>query len=278
MQPAVGPKGVQSGARVLDVLSCFTTDHLEWGVSEIAEYLGLVKSAVHRFLQTLEEAGYVERTPSHRYRLGVAALEIGNVYRFQALILRAADEPMRNLAERTGFAVHLAQLNRRDALELLRAVGRNENSRERPPVLRKPAHASAVGKVLLAASEGAFVDRFIGLRCMLPRYTEFTIVRPSDFRAELERVRQQGYAIDNQESERGRYCLGVPIRGANDQVVAALSMSSSGVDLCRERNRYLPQLLQTVKRIRSALLAKPRGSASRGNHAQLQGAIRSVSS
>ncbi len=88
-------KGVQSAARVLDVLSCFTTDHLEWGVSEIAAYLGLVKSAAHRFLQTLEQAGYVDRTSRHRYRLGVRALEMGKVYRFQTLLLQAADKPTR---------------------------------------------------------------------------------------------------------------------------------------------------------------------------------------
>ena len=262
MEFAARPKGVQSGARVLDVLSCFSTDHLEWGVSEIADYLGLVKSAVHRFLQTLEAAGYVDRTPRHRYRLGVRALEIGNVYRFQTLILQAADEPMRDLAERTGLAVHLAQYSRPDALELLRAVGRIENHRAQPPVLRKPAHASAVGKVLLAAADSTVVDRFIGLRRMLPRYTEFTVVRPGEFRAQLERVRRQGYAVDHEESERGRYCLGVPIRGTNRQVVAALSISSSGVVLTGgARDPYLRQLVQTANRIQTRLLARPRGHA-----------------
>lgn len=255
MASATRPKGVQSGARVLDVLECFSTDHLEWGVSEIAEFLGLVKSAVHRFLKTLEEAGFVDRTPRHRYRLGVRALEIGNVYRFQASILQAADQPMRQLAERTGLAVHLAQFKLPDVLELLRAVGRSETCRKQPPVLRKPAHASAVGKVLLAAAGDSMVDRFIGLRRTLPRYTEFTIIRPEEFRAHLERVRREGFAVDHQESERSRYCLSVPIYGAHAQVVAALSISSSSIVLTGpERDHYLHQLRQTANSIQSELI------------------------
>ena len=258
MEPGASQKGVQSGARMLEVLSCFSTHHTEWGVSEIAEYLGVVKSAVHRSLQTLEGFGYVERTAAHRYRLGVRALELGRVYRFQTLLLEAADEPMRELADRTGLAVHLAQFNRSDILELFRAVGRLESGRKGPPVLRKPVHASALGKVLLAAADPAVVDRFIGLKKALTRYTEFTVVDPEQLREELVRVRRDGYALDRQESEYGRHCLGVPVRGSQQEVVAALSISSSGVAFSgRERDSCLRQLLKTAGTIHRRLLAPP---------------------
>jgi len=84
----------------------------------------------------------------------------------------------------------VAQFNHPDALELFRATGQTEDHRQQPPVLRKPAHASALGKVLLAWADSSVVDHFIGLRKLLPPYTEFTVVRPDQFRAHLAQVRR----------------------------------------------------------------------------------------
>src|SRR5215471_8027665 len=79
--------GVRSIAKALEVLSCFTSDHAEWGVTEISQFLGLYKSAVHRILNTCEQFGFVEKTGSHRYRLGAKILELGNVYKFDRRLL-----------------------------------------------------------------------------------------------------------------------------------------------------------------------------------------------
>jgi IclR family KDG regulon transcriptional repressor len=95
VQPYPIRRGIKSLTRALEVLACFSTDRPDWGISEVAEYLGIFKSAAHRYLQAFEDAGYVERAPDHRYRLGAKALELGNVYRFQTPLVGAADEPLR---------------------------------------------------------------------------------------------------------------------------------------------------------------------------------------
>jgi len=191
----------------------------------------MFKSAAHRYLQAFEDAGYIERTSGHRYRLGARALELGNVYRFQAPLVEAADEPMRALSSETGCVAHLAQLNGRDALELLRAPARAESNPIRPPVLRKPAHASSVGKVLLAFGGPTEIDRYIGFRPCLKRFTPHTIVQPDQLRAHLRQVAEQSYATDRQEESLGRYCVAVPVCRSNRRIVAAISLSSSTDEL-----------------------------------------------
>lgn len=251
-------RGIKSLTRALEVLSCFSTDRPDWGISEVADYLGIFKSAAHRYLQAFEDAGYVERTTEHRYRLGAKALELGNVYRFQTPLVEAADEPMREVSAKTGLVAHLAQLNGREALELLRAPARAENDQSRPPVLRKPAHASSVGKVLLAYGGEVVIDRYIGKRPALPQYTPYTIAQPDKLRAHLRQVAKEGFGLDRQEESLGRYCLGVPIYHNHHQVVAAISLSSS-CDQFNEPSGRLPNLealKQAAREIENSLMAK----------------------
>ncbi|MEO7653820.1 MAG: IclR family transcriptional regulator [Bryobacteraceae bacterium] len=246
--------GVQCLTHALEVLSCFTTDHPEWGVTELAEYLGFFKSAAYRYLQNFEKAGYVERTPDHRYCLGVQALELGNVYRFQSEIVRAAEEPIHDLSEQTLLSAHLAQLNGRDALELLRVTPSNENLRRPAPVVRKSAHASAVGKVLLGFGGENTFERFLGSRRALNRYTDSTICGAEQLRQHLDRVVEQGYGLDLGESFKGRHCVAVPVMNQRDRVIAAISISSSSEKINEGTlGQYLPLLWRTARSIQQRM-------------------------
>src|SRR3954451_24244101 len=80
-------QGIRAVSKALELLCCFSSDHPEWGVTEVASYLGLCKSAAYRILATCEEYHFVVRTPTHRYRLGKRALELGNIYRFDHRLL-----------------------------------------------------------------------------------------------------------------------------------------------------------------------------------------------
>lgn len=263
-------RGIKSLTRALEVLSCFSTDRPDWGISEVADYLGIFKSAAHRYLQAFEEAGYVERTSDRRYRLGAKALEMGNVYRFQTPLVEAADEPLRELSEKTGLMAHLAQLDGREALELLRAPARAENDQSRPPVLRKPAHASSVGKVLLACGGGEVIERYIGKRSTLKQYTQYTIASPEQLRAHLQQVADEGFGLDRQEESLGRFCLGVPVYHTGGRLAAAISLSSS-FDQFFEPERRLPML----EALRRAAREIETGLASR--HPRLELLCRSAS-
>jgi DNA-binding IclR family transcriptional regulator len=245
---------VQVVSKALDVLCCFSSDHPEWGVTELASYLGLSKSTAHRFLITLEEYGFVQRTPSRRYRIGVRTLELGNVFRFDRKFLLSAEPLLRALALKTQAIAHLAQMEGREVLELLRSGAPGAVTMSPFPIFRMPLHATALGKVLLANAGEETFQRVVGLRKTLPEHTQHTIVDPTELKAQLEEVRELGYARSEQETREGQVCLAVPIRNGHGEVVAALSVSGR-VDQFRQQNypNILPELFSTAEKISRCL-------------------------
>lgn len=240
---------VKSVSKALDVLSCFSVEHPEWGVTELAEYLGLFKSAAHRFLRTLEAAGYLESTPEHRYRLGLKVLELGHAFRHQSKLIGAAEPLLRWLAENTGLTTHLIQLSGRDVVELMRARGIGKDEPHRIPVFRRRAHATASGKVLLSCDEGR-MEEYLGTRRMLARCSPHTITDPEALRQNLKRIAECGYALDQQESRPGQFCLAIPIHDGNKCPITAISISSTLQDC----GHQLPLLWSVGEAIEKAMM------------------------
>lgn len=241
---------VKSMTRALELLTCFSPEQPEWGVTEIAEYLGMYKSTAHRFLVTFEQAGFVERTEDRRYRLGLRALELGVMFRFNSLLIRTAEQPLRILAERTGSIAHLTQLDKRETIELLRKSGLSRMTFVSHPVLRRQAHATSTGKILLAHGSDENFQHFLGRRQVLNQYTPYTITSPDKLRSHAHEIVNAGYAVDDQESLIGVRCLGVPVRDSLGKVVAAISITNS-VEKFKERNifDFLPHLSYTARMI-----------------------------
>lgn len=216
---------VRSAARALDILNCFSLRQSEWGVSALSNYLGLSKSVVHRLLRTLRVYGFVDQLPSKRYCLGPRTLELGNTFRFSRRFLVRSEPYIRKLAVETCCVAHLAQLDGRETIELLRASGPGAVMFSPYPIQRQVAHATALGKVLLAASGEDGVKQFLGRRVKLAWFTPRTITSPQQFRAEIERVAQNGYAVSDEESKPGCRCYAVPVSDHFGRVTIALSVS-----------------------------------------------------
>jgi DNA-binding IclR family transcriptional regulator len=196
-------------------------------VTEIADYLGLCKSAAHRILATCEQYHFVVHTPDRRYRLGNRALELGNICRFDRRLLSKVEPVLRWLADETNSIAHLGELDGRDVLELARSAAPDAISFTSSPRFRGPAHATGMGKILLAfRGEEAFRD-FVGPSRCFKRFTPFTIVSPRELKRELDQVAQRGYAISDQEVVLGCRCIAVPVRSGQRKFVAALSISNT---------------------------------------------------
>ena len=247
-------KDVTCVTNALDVLSCFSLFKPEWGVTEISDHLGMFKSAAHRYLRTLELAGYVESTETRRYRLGVRALELGNIFRLHASILRAAEAPLLRLSEETGFTTHVFQMDGRDVLELYRFGTEQETPLQTSSILRRLAHATAAGKVLLAHSGQSSIDNYIGMRKFLHRYSPHTVYKPDQLRTHLRQVRDRGFAMNLQESSLGRVCMAVPVVDRSGGFIAAISVSTSPARLGpQNQERYLPILQAVASEVRARL-------------------------
>ncbi len=245
-----GDSTLSSLLKALELLCSFSTERPEWGVTELAAYLGLSKSTAHRILTTCEQFRFVERTEDRRYRLGSRALELGNIYRFDRRLLLGAEPALRKLADATNSMAHLAELDGREIVELMRFSGPNSVRFTSIPILRAAAHATATGKVLLAHCDPPMLNRILGRQVRLRRYTASTICAPDALRAHLAEVVSQGYAISDQEVTLGCCCIAVPLRNRFGRVVAALSISNSSATFADENlPKYLGRLFQTAEAI-----------------------------
>ncbi|MCW2878850.1 MAG: IclR family transcriptional regulator [Sphaerisporangium sp.] len=210
---------VQSVDRALDVLEALADQGGEAGLSEIAARTGLPYGTIHRLLRSLLARGYVRQESDRRYALGSALVRLGGAAeRMVGVWAQSYLEKMvalsgetANLAVLEGdFVVYVAQSASPRRLRMFAEVGR-----------RVLPHSTAVGKVLLADRADATA---ILTRTGLPRRTEHTITSIEAMLAELEKVRDQGYAMDFGEEELGVHCLAVPVRDGS-RVVAGMSIS-----------------------------------------------------
>jgi DNA-binding IclR family transcriptional regulator len=215
---------LSSVSKALTLLDAFTAEKPVLTLSELARRAGTHKSSAFRLLATLEAHGFVEKNPAGRgYRLGWKPMELAGRLRYD---LRELAAPiMEELAEKSGEIVHLSILDGAEIVYL------DKRGRSQPLTVsttiggRSPAHASAMGKVLLAGLTPAEVLRALGTR-RLKRFTPTTITEPRRLARELEAIRSQGFALDNEEAFPGIRCVAAPLRDREGVVRAAISVTA----------------------------------------------------
>ncbi|MDH3225476.1 MAG: IclR family transcriptional regulator [Thermoleophilia bacterium] len=226
---------IQAIERAVSILNAFSAERPEYGVTELANELGLHKSTIHRFLVNLEHAGLVERSPrSGRYRLGLRILELGGLVMQQMSLWEEALPFLEGLVHDTGETGHLAVLDNGEAIYVERVE--THRALRIPSAVGRgyPAHATSLGKVLLAALSSGQVAEITRARG-LAAYTSNTIVDESELEQELLLVRERGYAVDNEEYDEGLRCIGAPIHDHTGAVVAALGVGGPVTRMTPER-------------------------------------------
>lgn len=225
---------IQSVDRALGILCLFSRNVRELGVTEIGQHMDLPKSTVHGLVKTLEKRGFLTQNPQNgKYRLGLKVYELGMTYSAAVELQDVAKHVAEKLCDKCQESVHMAIYAGGMAVFILK-VEPMGNLVVFPRVgASVPAHATGVGKVLLAYSEEEEVNKYVerGLFAL----TRNTITDPMVLRAELKRVRDQGYAVDNEEALIGVSCVAAPIRDQSQGVVAALSLSGASYRIRGER-------------------------------------------
>lgn len=215
---------IQAIERAVAILNAFSADEHELGVTEIADRLGLHKSTVHRFIVNLDAAGMVERNSrTGRYRLGMRIFELGGLVKQRINLWDEALPFLESLVRDTGETGHLAVLDAGEAIYIERVEARRALRVPSAVGRGYPAHATNLGKVLLADLEPERLAEIVRERG-LSAYTPHTIVDPNALDLELSRIRERGYAIDNEEYDEGLRCIGAPVRDHSGRVVAALGI------------------------------------------------------
>ena len=247
------PDFVQSLARGLAVIRAFDVEHPELNLSEVARRADISPAAARRFLRTLETLGYV-RADGRSFALTPRVLELGFSY-LSALSLPEVMQPhLERLSREVGESVSAAVLAGTDIVYVARVPTRRIMMVGITIGTRFPAYATSMGRVLLAAMpapDRAEVLAASELTAMTPR----TLADVESLSDELQRVRDQGWAIVDGELEAGLRSAAAPIKGRDGRIVAAINVSTSASRDSVEhlRDFHLPLLLQTAAAIEADL-------------------------
>lgn len=216
---------IQAVDRAIRILELFDEQNAELKVTEISERLNLHKSTVHSLLKTLQMHGYVRQNEENgKYRIGLKLLERGQLVA-QTLDIRSIARPfIVRLSQETGQTVHLVLMVDGGGVYIDKVEGERAVIRYSRIGKRVPFHSSAAGKVLIAFLSDAELNRLLQ-NYEFERRTERTITDKAALLEELKRVRERGYAIDDQENEIGVRCYAVPLRNHTGEVIAAVSIS-----------------------------------------------------
>lgn len=221
-------------------------------LSELARRSNLNKSTAFRLLATLERNAVVERV-GVKYRLGTRLHDLGRRSDSTApeLVRDALLPFLAEMFEMSRHTVNLAVLQCTEVVYLAKLYGHRNIATPSRIGGRLPAHCTAVGKVLLAYDPVAEAAALAG---PLPRLTAHSIDDPRRLAAELDRIRRDGVAIDDQESRAGLTCVAAPIRGPHGRPVAAMSVSAP---LGADRRALTAMLRQVCASASRALLRAP---------------------
>ena len=214
---------VQSVDRALSVLEILAA-HGEAGVTDIAAELGVHKSTAFRLVAVLESRGFVEQLADRgKYRLGFGVVRLAGAAAAQLDIAQEGRRICQVLAADLEETVNIAILDGDRAVNVSQVRGPAALSTHNWVGQATPLHATSSGKVLLAHAPDA-VRKDLLSRDLL-RYTPATITDPELLGQDLDRIVEQGWGSTVEEFEVGLNAVAAPVRGADGDVVAALSVS-----------------------------------------------------
>ncbi|MHC1727118.1 MAG: IclR family transcriptional regulator [Syntrophobacteraceae bacterium] len=239
-------QAIERAAALLDALS-----QQGQGVSlgTLSAKVGLSKGTAHRILNSLMYFDFVRQdTASRDYSLGFKLVELGSSLLDQIDLRKEAAPFLQNLSQRTNETTYLVVLNRAEVvyLEKIEAADSSTVLRATAKVgQRNAANSCAVGKTLLADLPEEELGILIQEMPFVQK-TENTITDPLQLREHLKVVLGRGYAVDDEESERGIRCVAAPIRDERGRAVAAISISGPAIRVTRQRIQAL--LIEEVTR------------------------------
>jgi DNA-binding IclR family transcriptional regulator len=255
---------VKSARRAVEIIDLLTRVERPLAFIEFVRHLGYPRSSLYGILHTLVDAGWLDLDAAGKYALGLRAYEAGSAYLRMASFLDRAMPIMQDLRDSLQETVQLAVLDGRfnvyigkvDGPSILRldsAVGR-----------RLPAHATGVGKALLAELSNDELEERLG-NIELEQFTPSTIVDLEELKSHLAETRRRGYAVDDQESIIGVRCFAAPVKDATGRAVASMSVAMPTVRLNAAIAKSATKLLlEKVALVSMTLGYQPRVDVSPG--------------
>jgi DNA-binding IclR family transcriptional regulator len=239
---------VQAVNNAIDILGLLGDTEGELSMSEVGAKLNLTKSNVNKLLATLESFGYVEYNRyTGNFRLGVKTFQISQAYINKLNLIEISVQILTMVKEKLNESVYISVL-RDGNVVYLNMVESDHAVRVLPRIGNVgPAYATATGKAQLAYKPKNEIEKLYknGLR----KVTENTIADVGNLEAELDKIKEQGYAIDNEEYEVGVRCVGAPVFNFLDEVIGGISVSAPVERLSEKRmhDEVVPVVTEAAK-------------------------------
>ena len=231
--------------RGLQILELLAGNRKVWSTSQISRKLKIPKSSSSYLLHTLQSRGYLRRDEDGGYRLSMKMLTLGSL-ELHGIEVREVGLPiLRRLVEETGITGHLGVLEGSEAVYIERVPFPGFIQIDTWVGRRIPLHSTGEGKALLAYSPPQQVETLLQTT-ELRRFTTKTIASLPKLRQELRKIRESGFAIDDEENTPGVRCVAAPIFSRSGTLVAALSLTGPVQQLTDDR------LLRIAEKVREA--------------------------
>ena len=249
---------VQTIQRVSSILEELGKNPRGISIRDLSLKLKLPKGTTHRLLSSLNYYAYVRQDPNTRnYSLGLKLVELGNLLLSQLDLRQVAEPFLRDLADRTRETVHMVILDQKEIVYVDKIETDHHTGGLRMASrigVRNPAHSCAVGKVLLSHLSDQELD-FLIKEKGLDKRTENTITDPTQLKEHLKSVRKQGYAIDDEENEKGIRCVAAPIRNEAGKAVAAISLSGPAFRITKKvvQETLKKEVMETASKLSQRL-------------------------
>jgi DNA-binding IclR family transcriptional regulator len=234
-------------ARGLEILSFFTHERRILSGAQLAKMAKLPRASVFRMLQTLEQAGYVDRVgepgthPS--YRLGVAVLRLGFEFLASMELTEQGRPVIESLSDASGYSSHIVVRDGRDVVIVAKALGRHATFHAIQVGARLPAHATVLGRVLLAGQSLLEIEQLYA-NVTMKAFTDRTPITPQALKAAVDETQSTGYAISQGGFESGISTIAAPVFNEDKQVCAAISVTVLSSRIPEEK---LPLLITQVR-------------------------------
>lgn len=192
-------------------------------LTEIANELGVGTSTVHRHLATLKENGYVVTEDGTHY-LSLQFLTLGGGTRGRISNDELIDKKVQQIADETGERAQFIVAEHGERVYVFTHTGSNAVTTDATIGKRGPLHVSAAGKAIMANLPEHRLEGILGAESLAAK-TKHSITERSSLEAELEAIREQGYAFNEEESTTGLHAVGVPVNHGDGHVIGAISIS-----------------------------------------------------
>ena len=237
----------------LEVLQAFDADHPHMTLSEVAARTDMDRAKARRFLLTLHALGFVKRT-GRQFELTPRVLQLGYAYQASNQYRAVIQQYLEDITAELGESSSLAVLDGDDVVYVVRSAARHRLMAITLSVgTRLPAAYTSMGRVLLAQLPQSELEAYIN-RIQLERHTLSSITEKNVLREEIDKARNLGYAVVDQELDLGLRSVAVPAYSASGELLGALNISTNAarVDMDTLLNMYLPRLQIVADQIRQA--------------------------